>query len=353
MRILSKLLTFIALVITSNAVAENGQLKIPALLPLTGPAASVGRDLQNGIKLALRDLEQHGAPAVQVVFEDEKGMNAAAVSAWQKITLSADLAAVICFGSAIGNTLAPLAEEKRLPLVAIGASDRHVVQGRHFAFTHWVAPEKEAELIAHEVLRRNYLRVAVAANEQDGLLAIRRAAFSALEKQGGSARIQLNDTFPLGERDFKTYLTRARGRNVDAFFLLLYPEELGLFARQAREASLGTPLFGAELFEDTNAQAVSGGVLRGQWYVSAADLPADFVARFEREFGYRPPSWSGNAYDVIKILNEGAQTGKKGAVLAEYLRTLKDFHGALGVYSATGDNRFDLPAAVKIVPGAD
>ena len=31
------------------------------------------------------------------------------------------------------------------------------------------------------------------------------------------------------------------------------------------------------------------------------------------------------------------------------LHTLRDFHGALGTYSASGDNRFTLPTAIKIV----
>jgi len=33
----------------------------------------------------------------------------------------------------------------------------------------------------------------------------------------------------------------------------------------------------------------------------------------------------------------------------QFLHTVKDFNGALGTYSASGDNRFTLPAAIKVI----
>lgn len=346
---LASLLAAVFSCLVPSPLLAEAPARVAAILPLTGPTASVGRDLKNGIEFALASLPDAQRAQLQVLFEDEKGYNSAAVSSFHKLVIAPGIDAALCFGSAVGNTLAPLAESERVPLMALCASDVHIVRNRSFAFTHWVAPEKEAELIASEIARRAYHYVATAASEQDGILAIREAAFAALAKRGLAARIVLSDTFAPGTRDFRPFLTRARQKSADAFFLLLFPEDLGLFARQTREAGFSAPLFSAELFEDTSAQETAQGTLSGQWYVSAADLPEEFSRRFEARFGYRPPSWAGNAYDAVTMLAEGLRAGKRQAALAAHLRRLDNFHGSLGVYSATGDGRFDLPAAVKVV----
>ena len=55
------------------------------------------------------------------------------------------------------------------------------------------------------------------------------------------------------------------------------------------------------------------------------------------------------AFDMVQILAKAWAGGARtGPALADHLRELKDYQGALGTYSATGDNRFTLAAVVKI-----
>ena len=55
-------------------------------------------------------------------------------------------------------------------------------------------------------------------------------------------------------------------------------------------------------------------------------------------------------YDTSKLIAARLETvGKENRKLAEYLKSVKDYRGAAGSYSATGDNRFELPATVKVV----
>lgn len=56
-----------------------------------------------------------------------------------------------------------------------------------------------------------------------------------------------------------------------------------------------------------------------------------------------------NCYDIARLLGHSAEKNHSSAELINYLKTVKDFKGAGGTFSATGDNRFTLPAVVKVV----
>ncbi|MEZ4753579.1 MAG: hypothetical protein R3A13_04615 [Bdellovibrionota bacterium] len=110
------------------------------------------------------------------------------------------------------------------------------------------------------------------------------------------------------------------------------------------------PLVGVELFEDEHTVKAAGDALLGQWYVNADQAAPKFIALYQATYEEYPGWATANSFDAVNLINQ-AFTAEAGDPLkmAKHLTELKDFAGAAGVYSATGDNRFTLPAAVKIV----
>ena len=75
-----------------------------------------------------------------------------------------------------------------------------------------------------------------------------------------------------------------------------------------------------------------------------------FESDYRKEFGVQPGWATANAFDSLNLLYDAAiRQGKRGAGIAEYLSSVKDYKGAAGLYSASGDNRFTLPATIKVV----
>lgn len=329
---------------------NSEQLRIGAILPLSGQSASLGNYIRNGIALSYEKLPAERKKQVELFYEDDGWQIPRSVSAYRRLVSHHKVNAFLVVGSAVGNALAPLAEKDGIPLISIGASDFNVVKGRTFAFIHWVTPEVEARVMVEEIRKRGYKHLALISGEQEGILAVYRAVIKELKRVGLDGKIVLDQKFLTTETDFRTYVAKARKRQVDGVIVCLFPGALSSFAKQIRQGGVQADLMGIELFEDSNEVAASQGALIGQWYINSDSATSNFEKIYYSSFKEHPGWAAANAYDSLQLLAAAHQLyGNNGSKIAEYLSQLTDYRGAAGTYSSTGDNRFTLAAAVKVV----
>lgn len=147
-------------------------------------------------------------------------------------------------------------------------------------------------------------------------------------------------------KDFKSIIAKiSKLQGLQGVFNNLYVGQVGIFARQSRELGVKVPQFDIELFEDTNEVKLSGGALEGQFYVNAPSGAADFAKRYKERFPSDSPFAAANCYDFIGLIASAPNLSQEN--FREYLFNLKDYQGAVGEVSSTGDQRFSLPAVVK------
>ena len=167
----------------------------------------------------------------------------------------------------------------------------------------------------------------------------------------GQVEVTYSEDVPSEEKDFKSLITKlkTKEKEIDAVLVSLFPGQLGVFAKQLRESGITKPLFGTETMEDANEVKISHGALVGGWYVNAGDGSGDFLKTYRDRFPGVSSFSSANGYDAVLLFAAAATKGVRGDGLAEFLSSIKDFSGALGRYSSTGDHRFSLPAQIKVV----
>lgn len=331
------------------AQAEKGY-NIGVILPLSGDAANLGNHIRKGILLAHESLPSSVRERVHVIFEDDQLQATKTLSAYQKLKQGNSIDAVFVAGSGSGNVLASLAERDKVLLIAIGASDKKFVLGKKYVFTHWVSPESETIPVIQKIQEKNFRRIGIVTVEQEGANAIHEAFVSGLREHDLGDRIIVDEKVLVGAQDFKTQLAKISAKGLDGLCVVLFPGSLSTFMKQARELQVTADIFGYELFEDEKEVKASDGTMFGKWYVNAGDPTADFITRFRMKFGEDPGFAAGNAYDSLALVAfaSGAHDGRNDRI-ADALRELKNYHGAVGVYSATGDNRFNLPAVLKVI----
>ena len=273
---------------SSPSSSSKSTYKIGVIAPLTGPNASLGNYIKNGIDLAHQQLKPELRSQMELVYEDDQWQGPRAVAAFQKLSNVQKVNAVIVVGSAMGNAIAPLAEEQNVPMVAIGASDKKVAAGRKFAFIHWVTPEEEARVMVRELKRRNYKKLGIIGTEQEGVIAVMNSLDREMKAQGVADRMVLNKTFLPGVNDFRSYITKARSLDVDGIIVCLFPGSLSSFAKQVRQQGLEVDLMGIELFEDENEVKASAGALIDQWYVNADVATDSFDIAYQQKYGQHP-----------------------------------------------------------------
>lgn len=327
-------------------------IRIGVIAPLTGEFSNWGENVRAGIEFARESLPEDVQKQLEVYFEDDQFSGSKTLGAFQALKEKGELAGLIVVGSSAGNTIAPLIEREKIPTIAVGASDINVVKGRKYAFTHWVSPETEGRHMAAEVVRRGYKKIALLLQEHAGLRAITEAFEHSLASSP-VVKVEFSKVVSPDMQDFRALIPGIKSKNVDAVALLLFPNNVGVFGKQAKSAVLGKDLFGAETFEDKDVLKNYGTYLVNSWYASGAGATPEFVGKYAKKYGSGPGFAGANGHDAFGLIVAAYLAAQKeqdrAAKMADYLHDVKDFKGALGTYSATGDNRFDVPSAIMMV----
>jgi branched-chain amino acid transport system substrate-binding protein len=327
-------------------VYAEDKLKIGVILPLTGEAASVGESVKNGMEIGLEKISLNAREQLEFTYEDDGLAAKNSISAFQKLTSSKKLDVLVNISSGTAKVLSPLAEQNKVSFIAV-ASDSKVSQGKKYVFNFWITPEEEVSVAIPEALKRGYKKIARIVSLQDGALAI-KSAFD--KSNNGRLQVVLDEEYVGDVKDFKSYLTKLRThKDIDAIMVVLLPGQCGIFAKQARQLGIKQDLFGFETFEDSNEVKVSGNALVGQWYVNTDDPDNKFIQEYRKRFPSASLLAASTGNDIVLLLGAAIDRGYKKDNFHEFLSTLNDFSGVLGTYSASGDNRFTIPAVVKVV----
>lgn len=346
MKYLRVILFFILFCSVSQAQSlKDEKLKIGLILPLGGEGAAWGDAIKNGAQMAYDNLSTEQQKQIELIFEDDSMTSTRTVSAFNKLVDINNIDVVVNVSSGTANAIAPLAEQKKIPFISI-SSDKQISDGKKYVVSLWVTPEAEAKMAFDEAINRGYKRIVQLTTFHTGALAV-RDAFNALNDK---IEVVLSEEYPYDVRDFRTFLTRLKAKkNVDAIMLTLLPGQCGVAAKQIRDMGIGVPIFGYEMFEDGTEVKASNNALVGQWYVNTADASGRFVEEYKKRYPKAQLIAAANGYDAMMLVADAIKRDPTRDGIANYLRTVKDFEGALGNYSATGDNRFSLPASVKLV----
>lgn len=332
----------------TSAVAQDSPARVTvgAILALSGDAAAMGQAFKNGFELGLSHLPPAIRERITVHYEDDGLSPKNAVTALKKLEADGGVDLVFSFFSASALALSPIIESKKITMLSI-AADPTVVKGRRYAFNFWMTPDVATEKLLSEAVSRGYKNVGIVSASHSGVVAYRES-FDKLNNN--RLKVVLDEEYSPDTKDFRSFIAKLKTKKeVDAVLVILLPGQIGLFTKQARAAGYSKDFVGIELFEDKSEVATSDGAMIDQWYVNS-DTPTD---EFQNEYQIKFPTASqytaANGYDAALLLGDALKNGHGRATLNTYFQNLKDFKGALGTYSSSGDQRFTLPAAIKVV----
>ena len=333
---------------TASAESSQRKYRIAVIIPLTGQVASLGNYVKRGIDLSYEGLSKEKKDAIELVYEDDQFDPSKTVTAYRNLKGNGGVDAVFVIGSPTANAIGPILERDKTILLAIGASDPTIAVGKKFSFIHWVIPSVLGEKLAPELKRRDFKRIAFVAAEASGAIADTDAAIDSLKKIGLQDRIAYHQTFAKGETDFRSAMVQMRDKKVDAVVALLFPGALSSFAKQFKSMQLSAELIGMETFEDEGEVKAANGALLGAWYVNASDPTDQFVNDYKARYNEHPGWGTGNGYDSLRLITDAVTSvGTDNEKVRDFLASVKDYSGASGRFSSSGDNRFTLPAALK------
>ncbi|MBZ5497758.1 MAG: ABC transporter substrate-binding protein [Acidobacteriia bacterium] len=316
------------------------EIQVGAILPLTGDVASYGVAVQQGIELAVDKENRSGGVngrRLSILYEDDKGEPKQGVAAAQKLISMAHVQVIIgAVPSSVTLAIAPIAERSRVILFSPASSSPKLTTAGDYIFRNYPSDELEGRLVAQFAVEHGFSTAAILTINNDYGNGLNDVFLKTYVNQGG--RVLLNDKYSQGSGDYRTILTKIKGRSPKCVFIVGYGKELGTIVRQARELGLEVQFLSTVNFQDTETLVTGGKAVEGTIYSSAIfDAESldpkinEFISTFKSRFGKDPDVWSAHGYDALMIIVEAMRKrGTDADSVKQALYEIRDFPGVAG-----------------------
>jgi branched-chain amino acid transport system substrate-binding protein len=341
------------------ATKAQNEIKIGAILPLTGDAALYGEEIKKGVDLAVEQINSKGGikgKLVKVIYEDSRAVPADGVAAFQKLVDVNQVKAVI--GDAVSSvTLAivPIAEQNKVVVLSPLSSAPALTNAGRFIFRNVPSDLYGGRVAAYFAVKdQGWNKLAVLYINNDFGVGLRRVFSENVKSLGG--RVVAAEAYEPGAGDFRTQLFKIRATDPEAIFVVGYGE-LSQVLIQAKEIGLKAHFLGTGLLEDPNVVKVAKNAAEGIYFTqlqydatSADPVVTDFVNAFTKRYNAKPDIIAAYGYDAMKVLayaTQGSDLTSEG--IRDQLHKIMNFHGVTG--DITFDRNGDViqPMGIKIV----
>ncbi len=325
------------------ARAADDTIKIGVMTPLTGPAAEAGKLQQNGIKIAVDAVNEHGVLGrkVEIVTEDDQTTNPGAVLAFSRLASRPDIVAFIGpIRSTQVNAIAPDVLKTAKPMLFGGTDPTLTRQGNPWLFRCRPNDTYSAKVIAEfgvgELKKQKWAIVfSTDAFGTNGAKALE----AALKDRGITPVLMQGYTNQASDYTAVVLAVRQSGADVLSSYFT-FEGDLGIFARQLRQLGVTIPWIGSPSIVNTTALNLAGRSLFGtygvaDYAVDATPASKAFADKYQSLYKALPDNQSSYAYDAVNLLARAAADA--GSTEPDKLRTalaaIKGYAGAEGEYN--------------------
>lgn len=227
--------------------AASGSIKIATVGPITGDGAVWGTQQQQGVQLAIDDINAAGGllgRQVELVPFDDKGDPKEAVSAAQRIVDDASIVAVVGHLYSSSTIAAgPIYTKGKTPLVAVAATNPKVVTvGGEYVFRINLSDASAgADMAEYTVTKMNKKSIAVLTDQNDYAQGVYEA-FSTKVQELGAQIVSVQKYVGGQDKDFTVMLTSAMESNPDVILASSLAAEAALIAQQMKTLGITIPL---------------------------------------------------------------------------------------------------------------
>jgi len=345
--------------ITTQVNAQTDKLKVAAIFPMSGPQSTYGEESLNGIEMALEDLKKSDpalAAKIEVIREDEKSSPIDAATAVKKV-LSVDKVDVVFGSVASSNTLsmtAAVLEAKKILVTPASTNPEVTKKGAGVFRTCFIDPFQGAVLANFALTNLNKKTAAILLDHKSdyskGLAQFFEEAFKA-----GGGTIVATESYEAGKKDFKTQLTKIRGKKPEVLLVPGYYQEAGLIMKQAKQMGFAVTMLGGDGWDSPTLFDLAGADAVKDHYFSSHFAPDDtdpavqnFVNTYTAKYKKAPGAMAALGYDGILVIADAFKRAgsNDSAKLTAALSGTNGFKGVTGSININAQRDAEKDAVV-------
>ena len=339
------------------ALAEE-PLKIGLILPMTGPFASTGRQIDAAVKLYV---QQHGDTVggrkIEVLLRDDTGVAPETTKRLAQELITNDKAEIIAgFGlTPLAFAAAPVATQAKTPMIVMSAATGSIVSKSPYILrTSCTLPQLTMPIAVWAAKNGIKKAFSIVTDYAPGIDA--ETTFKSVFTAAGGTMVGDVRT-PLKNPDYAPFIQRAKDAKADAVFVFVPSGEGTAVMKQFAErglAAAGTKLIGTgDVVEDDILDSMGPpalGSITSHHYSVAHPSPENkaFVAAFEAaNKGMRPNFMAVSGYDGMHLIYEtlkktGGKTGGDEFVAAAKGMSWISPRGPISIEADTRDITQDM-----------
>jgi branched-chain amino acid transport system substrate-binding protein len=332
----------------SDARAQE-PIKIGHYGSLTGSEATFGQSTSQGIRLALKELNDAGGingRKVELVEYDTKG-DAREAGAVVTRLVSRDKVSAVLGEVASGLSLAgaPVCQQAGVPMITPSSTNERVTKVGDMIFRVCFIDNFQGLVCAKFAYNDKKARRVAILQDQAAPYSVGLAdEFEKhFKKMGGE--ITTRQSYNGGDQDFTARLTTIRAGNPDMIFAPGYYTDVANIAIQARKLGINVPMLGGDGWDSVKLGEIAGKNIDGSYYANhySHEDPSphiqDFIRKYQDEFGSIPDGLAALGYDAANLLFQSMKQVKSlnGKELASVIASTKDFKGVTGTITIDPD----------------
>ncbi len=306
----------------SMAWAQDNTFKIGLLLPLTGPFASTGKQLESAARLYIaQNGDTVGGKKVQLIVKDDTGVADVSKRLAQELVVNDKVNVLAGFGlTPLAMASATIATQSKTPMVVMAAATSSITEASPYIVRSSFTVPQVVTILADWAVKNDIRKVVTLVTDYAPGVDSETWFNQRFVAQGGVVVESLR--VPLRSPDFAPFLQKVRDAKPDALFTFV-PAGVGT-ALMKQFAERGMDKAGIRVIAEgsvTDDDILDGmgdvalGVVTAHHYSAAHNsaLNKKFVEAFGKaNSGLRPNFMAVGAYDGMRVIYEAAKATQGG-----------------------------------------
>lgn len=325
----------LALATGMSAASAQEVVKVGLILPMTGPSASTGRQIEAGARLWMA---QNGntvaGKKIELIIKDDTGAADQSKRLATELVVNDKVAFLAGFGlTPLALAVGPVATQAKVPAVIMAAGTSTIVASSpYFVRTSFTLPQNTAPM-AQWSAANNIKTVVTLVSDYGPGLDSEKAFKAEFEAKGGKVLETLRA--PLMNPEFAAFLQKAKDLKPDALFLFVPSGQGASLMKQVGERELakaGIKIIGTgDVTDDDQLNGMGDaliGMITSHNYSAAHDSPENkaYVAAFlKANNNMRPNFMSVGGFDGMAAIYKALEKTKgdtDGTKLVEAMKGL-------------------------------
>lgn len=332
----------------SSESADSDSYKIGFIGPMTGDNANYGIRISNAVKLAVSEINEKGGingKMVDLIIEDSEGSTEKGLAAIEKLANQDKIVGLIGpVFTGVSFAVGERVQAEGIAMITPSATHKDITAIGDYVFRTVVSDGLQGEVAGnyfyHELGYRNIGVLYVKNDYSQGLYEGMSAAFEACGGKIGDV-----ETAQLGDKDFKTQLTKLKASGVEAIYIPNYTVEMAQILEQAAQLGVTAKFLSCDGFSDPEIYKLAPNYTDGVIYIGPAQVEEsakyrEFYSKYEELYGEGPDSFSTNGYDAAYVMFDAlSRSDGSRKSLRDEIAATKDFEGVNGLinFQENGD----------------